>query len=428
MTIGRRAAGLVLVGAVLASLASTNPAIAAGPPTAHGWTRPTLPLGPYDRPLILNGVTLTSGVFFAFGYDDLGSPAIISSTDADTWRSTTIDPLPDPGNGRVMGIASRQGRTVAVGSAGGVTSGYPRPCAWLQRPNGTWQASPLCAGTTIGELRQVVATDAGFVALGTEAEPSTSLEPTVAGWVSTDGLSWDRASFPTSVDEILGLVVAGHRIVALGLSSDRRSSVHSSSDGRDWRLDFTFPKGSAVSSIAYGDGQFVASDEARYPWRSADGRHWSVADDGPTVRSVIWNGDGFVATPQMPGAIPYGVDAKPGHPVRPRLWTSDDGSSWTGHVASRVPILHATSIASGGGRTVISVRVDERHELWVGPADLPDTSTAALPLTSSTRSLRPAWWLVVALGGFGGLLALRRGRPAARPIPRGTRPSRHPWT
>ena len=373
-------------------------------------------------PLILEGVTSASGSFFAFGYEDLGNPAIIASQDGYGWHRTAIDPMPEPGTGAVKGLAAGGGQTVAIGSVGGVTRGYSRPCAWVQRADGTWQVSPLCDGTTYGEISQVVATDTGFAAVGVESE--TLGDPPLASWVSTDGLAWDRVSFPRTVEEVTAITLAGHRIVALGFTGRQASRVYSSSDGRAWRLDFAFPKGSAPSAIAYGHGHFVATDLRGYPWWSRDGRHWSVVDDGPSLTHVSWTGDAFVATPVDPASVTYGVDATPSHPTVPAIWTSDDGRAWSHHTVVKVPILSASSIVSAGGRTLVMARPAHSSELWVGPADLPDTSIAETAIVQPTMEpVGDPSGLLITLGGLGGLAALRRGRRGSSAIRPADRPS-----
>jgi hypothetical protein len=223
-------------------------------------------------------------------------------------------------------------------------------------PAGSWTSirwQPLGKVVPLGPGEVTVSGwSGGYVALeqspGSD-ENGNELPVTIHASSSTDGVHW---SAPTTVPAgfkgniaIESIVEGPTGLLALAYpygdtcgGPESVAAMWTSKDGRSWqRLPVTksFPSGS-VQTIAGGDAGFIAlgthgTGDDQALWTSQDGRTWTPRKL-PTVTSGTLAldaaesfADGFVLLGSVLGE---GGCGGPGH-VRPAVWFSRDGASWT---------------------------------------------------------------------------------------------------
>lgn len=224
----------------------------------------------------MTSVTAFRSGFVAGGYRDdplhaVASAAVWRSTDGLTWRA-------DDGSGlfvggRIWGIAARAGTIVAVGTSGDPVYGPAEAWRWTQTDG--WRRASIGPDSG-GAMRAVVATPAGFVAVGLNGHDDGAL-----AWTSPDGLAWTAAPGQPAF-QYYGLplrmqsVVAGPTgLVAGGWRSDagKGSAVTwTSTDGVTWngpRWETSF-SGAQITGLALSGGTVVAVGRIGYPdWNQA---------------------------------------------------------------------------------------------------------------------------------------------------------------
>jgi hypothetical protein len=214
------------------------------------WTAAPAPADGPDRGE-LRTVVVTAAGFVAAGSDEadrLAPRAIFwASADGRTW--VRVPDAPAFAGARVEGLAARNGQVVAVGT---VYDGADPSAAvaWRSEDGGAWTRS---AGDDLGggSMHAVAASDAGFVAVGTDVAGHRAVT-----WSSQDGLDWTAAPDATSLDNY-------------GLQIEMRDVV---------RLD---DRDIAVGHLVFG---------TQYPtglvWQSTDGRTWTRAPNAPVLEQV----------------------------------------------------------------------------------------------------------------------------------------------
>jgi len=267
--IGRARRGLfVLLCVVLVACGTTKtsspPSLAAVQPSATPPTPAITPtIGPTATPV---AATPTPRAFAPTDWGRVGSPAF-------TDRYGTL---------QMLSVATSGDTVVAVGLG-------PRgAAAWSMGPDGIWRRAPDIPSFQGSEMRDVVASPPGFVAVGQHGDQA-------AAWTSVDGTSWNLASVepagatPDSDDgSFMARVTAGPRgliAVGPGAHSDIGPAEWSSPDGLDWAVvvDPIPAIGTAEDIGLMPDGSFVivgappvdggSTDEA---WRSTDGLTWTA--------------------------------------------------------------------------------------------------------------------------------------------------------
>jgi hypothetical protein len=161
-----------------------------------------------------------------------------------------------------------------------------------------------------------------------------------AALVSQDGRRWERADDGLAgTGAVRDVAATTHGFVAVGGLADRHDPEFGpftpaawwSTDGREWqRLDLGVPEAALADGSAAGlvsvaaDGErLVATDRDRV-WLSPDeGETWETVElpeaTGISVREAVHGPDGFLIV---------GVTDNYDENVRPRTWTSRDGTTW----------------------------------------------------------------------------------------------------
>lgn len=316
-----------------------------------------------------------------------GPGQLFVSPDGRTWSPVPADDHPPVPAGDVALAGTGRG-FMLVGAE-----------AWISEDGFDWQRLGDPAGDP--DLRQgtvlaVAAGGPGYVAVGSDNR----------AWYSTDGSDWALAQVPppptqffasqgfaAPTVEMLGVAVAGDRLVAWGLArrhlgdSGMNSPVMwASDDGRTWTSVLDPVDGDQLTAAA-GPGGFVAVesdygatvDADQVAVRvSADGRVWEPvavlgatwsedADQAPVqlgVKSIAASASGYVAAGGL-GPV-CGFTCEPGDVV---IWTSVDGRSWS-PLSSDERFARGTAfdIAAWGSVFVVGGDHEGNPAVWIGGA------------------------------------------------------------
>jgi class 3 adenylate cyclase len=280
----------------------------AGDPDAVVWrpaTDGTWAQVPLDSPAdtaeeqVANAVTAQGRRLVAVGVEGLPGEydgvAWISADGGSNWDRVD-DPEPDtPGLQFISDVASSGSLLVAVGYEA-LVPGEADAAVWTSRGGARWTSVPSdqFGGPGQQEIREVIAIDNGFVAVGRAETVDGDSEPAV--WVSSiDGGKWDRVG-EESLGQIgfqaMSTIVAGRPgYVAAGFDSvygRADAAIWTSSDLMHWnrvsRSDRVFGGDEAqkINALARVDGLFVAAgfegSQAHGDagiWVSADGQQWT---------------------------------------------------------------------------------------------------------------------------------------------------------
>ncbi len=313
----------------------------------------------------LRSVVWTGQQFVAVGDSGL----ITSSADGVDWISR-----PSGTDVALLGVASSNGRLVAVGASGAILAAEPTTTLpviatqpqsqvvnaganvglavatdlpattryqWLKdgetlsgatNPTLTLSAAEASAA---GVYRVRVINGAGHV-LSAPAELHVKLVAPGGGW---------QLAVPQESD-LKRVAWSGSRFVAVG----ERGSVLTSVSGVSWsRLDLGVTED--LLGVTWGGGQFVAVGARSTVLTSPDGLNWTSRPTGTvySLRGVGWNGTQFVAAGGSSGG-------------RGAILTSPDGIAWTDRVQTSDDVFYgiatdgAIFVAVGaGGRILTSV-------------------------------------------------------------------------
>jgi hypothetical protein len=283
-------------------------------------------------------VVWTGARFVAAGGGLDGIASFVDSTDGVAWHR-------QPASGADWApahLASRPGGVVAVGSIG------EHPASWFSSDGLSWTARPdafptPALGTDWVEVTDVVATDAGWLAVGRE-DPSCQLdcliEPKRAlAWTSGDGSHWTRVSAqkPFEGGGITAVTRGTDGFVAVGIAG-RHAAIWTSPDGVAWSrvpddrmfgdVATTDPAAVTATGVATHDGIVVAvgmtydgDPPMVFAWWSADGRAWTKG-----AVDVAAGGQVFSAAPAPDGFLAVGPSG--GQSCLGGIWASIDGRSW----------------------------------------------------------------------------------------------------
>ncbi len=321
----------------------------------------------------------------------------LDSSDGRMWtlRSET-SPIELP-----VSLGAGPGGVVAVGSIDGT------PASWFSHDGLVWTArtnafpvDPAAAETDAIEVTDVVATDAGWLAVGREDPPcnvNCGLAPVRSiVWMSDDGLDWTRAADQMSLNGAAMTAVTRRAsgFVAVGLA-DLRAIAWTSADGFTWTRAADSPELDALpsddpplwttmDSVATRHGLVVAvgyegpaggHGPAARAWWSADGRTWANADGadflsgGETsvmLAGVTATADGFVAVGSSSGGCPGGI------------WDSPDGHAWGCSAGADRPLA---------GLVPSAVAASDSVSVVVGLANVSDPPLDGLPGAVWSRRL-----------------------------------------
>jgi len=187
-----------------------------------------------------------------------------------------------------------------------------------------------------------------LVAVGT----STS---TVGSWKSNAAMTtWTHSRIGNDGD-IFSSVAYGNGVwVAVGSDkaySNGIAKIMYSSDGTTWTapyIGYTSP----LVSVCFGNGRFVAVTTTRYILTSTDGASWTMITtpmtDNTTFSDVVWNGTRFVATARLrsgPSTSYFYTGV---------TWYSTDGLTWTMGATNPDGIIY-TKLASYVGTEPVNL-------------------------------------------------------------------------
>lgn len=281
-------------------------------------------------------VAWTGDRFVAIGRALDGGSVFLDSADGRIWhRQTALDPESYPSRLAVGPLG-----VVAVGDIAG------RPTSWVSSDGLSWAvADPFPAsraGSNTVSVTDVVATDAGWLAVGRE-DPACNTncgnEPVRAlVWASTDGLRWTPIGGQASFDGggMATVTRGGPGYVAAG-SSRGDAAIWTSTDGDAWSrvpddpmfgpdTDPSFPV--AVFGLAAQEDVVVAvgmdmSDGGGSvrAWWSADGQSWSKATVERSLHGQVFD---VAATPE--GFLATGPSGETS--CLGGIWASSAGRAW----------------------------------------------------------------------------------------------------
>ena len=315
---------------------SPSPAATSSPSPTGDWL--AAPEQPSVSGVQYQDVVWTGGRFVATGRALDGGGVFLDSADGRTWhRQGALDPESYPSR-----LAVGRLGVVAVGDIAG------RPASWVSSDGLSWTvaadafpASP--AGTdTLGVL-DVVATDAGWLAVGRE-DPACNMncgnEPIRAlVWTSPDGLRWTPVGGQTSFDGggMATVTRGGPGYVAAGGSAGGHAAIWTSTDGNAWArvaddpmfgpdTDPSFPAGvvglAASESLVVAVGRDVSDGGGSVlAWWSADGQSWREATVELPLRGQVFD---VSATPE--GFLATGPSGEPS--CLGGIWASSAGRAW----------------------------------------------------------------------------------------------------
>lgn len=275
--------------------------------------------------------------------------AIWVSPNGESWsRVVDVDgAFTGPGDQSIEAVVKGADRIVAVGSADGTAA------VWISEDGLTWRRVrnvPAVIGAVSSRIHDVVSTDTGFVAVGTEDLEVSADHYAARGavWTSPDGLDWSRVEHDP---DIFG--------------------------GTTGRADVAGNLG--MWAVAKTDSGVVASGfgwPSLLPlWISADGHEWTrLGDSNPPF---AWDSKGFpntwtishrpiLALAAVGGQVlAVGWDIASADVIWPdsrRFFTKD--LFWLGNV---MPGTSMNDVAVFGG-TAIAVGIDGLGDIW-GPSD-----------------------------------------------------------
>ena len=194
----------------------------------------------------------------------------------------------------------------------------------------------------------------GYVAFEQGVDDSGNVDAVVP-YESADGRNWRRGK-PLSMDKILGEdgwtdgikyivegpagleAVATHSPARCGFGGDEVDTLLTSTDGLPWTpIDMTKAFGDeVVSYVAAGSAGYVASRMEDVPgptqiWTSPDGRTWHPVNLTQSVfkNGVVQDPAAFAGGLLITGYVNENMSCSGGALVKPTVWWSADGGSWT---------------------------------------------------------------------------------------------------
>ncbi len=340
---------------------------------------------------------------------------------------------------RMEAIASDGEQLVAVGWDD--SSGDADAAVWLSPDGESWaRVEPGAAalgGTDSQIMRDVTASEGGFVAVGTQQVEGFRTDAVV--WLSVDGQVWervsdagpgvnpDRACVTSELDRTrfqaedeapatnaIKAVVAGSRgLLAVGFGGCegelQAPTVWASNDARTWERTHLEGEGS-MNGLVEGDGLFVAvgvENRNAAVWVSTDAGEWdrvpsqeSLGGSSPEVfvemNAVVAVETGFVAvgsrgstssTSNLDPADPFSdpsFDAPFLDDVDAAVWTSADGLTWT-RIEDPVDVL-----GGEGTQTMSDIVVADDGLVAVGFRETDGDQAAAVWLSDDGSEWRLA--------------------------------------
>jgi hypothetical protein len=230
---------------------------------------------PFDWPGQINDILPFNSSHFAFGSDDAGAAAWMSSTGSG-WRDVTRFERPDNPESSVDQAVVWNGKVVALGSVGNEVG------RWTARTLSRWFYEGTVPEMDDWFPQELAATDVVLAI--------SSKEDRYRGWVSEDGAEWIELAGVSDLDEmvILSLVGIGDWFYAAGTERDQtggRAVIYRSRDGEAWERVRGLGDGALseadgwVSDLAQTANGLLAvgsaDGEQIAVWESSDGAGWA---------------------------------------------------------------------------------------------------------------------------------------------------------
>jgi hypothetical protein len=321
------------------------------------------------------------GPLLAGGYVTKGEGraegAVWASEDGQEWtRLTARTGFEDAAVGRIS--RAPDGTFLAVGS----TCYYE--CAgvrmWRSTDGVTWTA--VDHDLPESSFVSVIPGGPGWLGLGEVGLPLGSL----AGWTSTDGARWSRATgMGPDAGVIRGLVATTDGFVAGGSAypEDRSEpAVWTSSDGAAWaRVAATdAPDGLGLEALVEVDGLLIAfarTDEGIELWTSEAGDQWSPHSGAGAPFAI--DGSRLIRISMVvaggPGLVAFGAAETPSTGPTIGIWATADGINWhPGEVSAFPPEAEVYDAVRFGDGMIAVGRLPcdietcvERPSFWVSP-------------------------------------------------------------
>ena len=330
-------------------------------PALSGWQPTTLPAA---DPLVGYGTVVATRIGFVVAGGYLDRPAAWSSSDGEQW---TEDPI--PGDTRNPSDSIVWGDRVLLVGAGEFGPGCGHPHAidtWVGDGTGNWLHAPFqqlfCAGGTpavavAGGLAVIVGAGSGDVPYA---------------WSSEDGLHWDdHAGAFTEVGLPFKVLATPAGFVALGVG-EQGTWFERSADGARWRdlVNLPAPRDARpIGATVVGTRLVVMLGEPAgtvVRLSSEEASTWTVDPIEGLVASAL----------NKIEAIPGGLVALGGDDTGPTMWVSADGLAWRpvvlpetmrGGYVTDVAVGHGRAVIIGG---VIGPNGETSPAAWVGPSSL----------------------------------------------------------
>lgn len=219
-------------------------------------------------------------------------------------------------------------------------------------------------------VTQVVEGPAGLLAVGRFPAAACGGPARVAAlWVSTDGVSWARVSMTAafSTSAVFTIEAGPTGYIAMGALKDGMTdAIWVSSDGKSWRAA-NLPKPDsgvfAVNDVANFDASYVISGAVRGDegcggyqnvkpslWWSVDGKSWTrsvLPGAAPTTDAWLTL---IRVSDKTLVAIAHEFNAAT-QTASERMWVTADGKTW--RLASSVPTAFDDQVLSDGKRGVV---------------------------------------------------------------------------
>ncbi len=274
-------------------------------------------------------VEAIAGEYVALGFNGPIGSTIWTSPDGRTW---TERPQPQWRNVALSSMAAVEGRLIAVGrDMTDIEAEFA--VVWISDDGVGWRAAEGGPDLVGAQLIELVATDAGLVAIG--GYPGRDA---AAAFTSPDGEVWALAgtATPDVFEQAFAWSVAagGPGLVAAGWKRNADPAIGfdpafwTSADGMSWSAapaPAGAPGAQARDIVALENGIMAAVGDLvnggeSFAWASNDGITWELTEPGEG-----FNG-GLVSdlSPSSFGLVAAGSVATDG-----AIWTSADGRGWT---------------------------------------------------------------------------------------------------
>ena len=283
--------------------------------------------------------------------------AVWTSGDGISWSEQLLG-----GNAGAGLVVAGAGRTVVVASG----------ASWWSADGRTWVPAsrpPVIrtAGWWGGGLGSVIATGAGFVAVGGDLSTGAD-SATTRAWTSSDGDTWTASPLDPDLALLcIDDVVAGpSSLVAVGSDCNRHAAIAVSRDGGlTWgraAAGSALTGATALDVVTHGSGGFVAYGRTGNGgigvWTSEDGLAWRAASAVAHVPNMdySWVSD---AVPFGPGTVLVGGSAAAADDLEAGVLVSGDGvalrwapwppSGWDANMAAAVAWNGRLYVVGTGG-------------------------------------------------------------------------------